>query len=496
VSPETERCLTAGAVLLAYAAFCGFIVWRRRRRRAPGLSTLPSRQAPVLVAYASQTGFAEEIARRSAESLQEGGVPARLARLETLDADTLAVAGRAVFIVSTTGEGDAPDHAARFVRRVMGRKAALTGLDYGLLALGDSSYAHYCAFGRQLDAWLQTQGATPLFDRVEVDDADGGALRRWQHHLGKIAGASETPDWAPARFAEWRLIERRRLNPGSPGGPAFHLALEPMEGGPKGGPEGGIEWQAGDIAEIGPRNAREALDRFPPYFLEALRDRRLPDDPAELAGLSPEQARGRQKPLPHREYSIASLPSEGRLELLVRQARHPDGRLGIGSGWLTEYAPMGSPIALRVRSNRSFHPPEDDRPMILIGNGTGIAGLRVHLKARAAAGRHLNWLVFGERTRAQDFFYRAEVEGWLADGVLARLDLAFSRDQEERLYVQDRLREAADTLREWTAEGAAIYVCGSLKGMSTGVHAALVAALGHESLERLAEKGLYRRDVY
>jgi sulfite reductase (NADPH) flavoprotein alpha-component len=493
VSPEIERYLTAAAVLLVYAAFCGLIAWRRRRRRAPGLATLAGHQEPVLVAYASQTGFAEEIARRSAEALQEGGVPARLAPLETLDADTLAVAGRAVFVVSTTGEGDAPDHAARFVRRVMRHKAVLTGLDYGLLALGDSSYARYCAFGRQLDAWLQIQGATPLFDRVEVDDADGGALRHWQYHLGKIAGTSEAPDWAPARFAEWRLIERRLLNPGSPGGPAFHLALEPMEGG---GPKDGIEWQAGDIAEIGPRNARAALDRFPPYFLEALRDRMLPDDPAELAGLSPEKARESLKPLPHREYSIASLASEGRLELVVRQARHPDGRLGIGSGWLTEHAPMGSPIALRVRSNRGFHPPEDDRLMILIGNGTGIAGLRAHLKARAAAGRHRNWLVFGERTRAQDFLYREEVESWVAEGVLARLDLAFSRDQEARLYVQDRLREATDILREWIDAGAAIYVCGSLEGMSAGVHAALVEALGHETLERLAEEGLYRRDVY
>lgn len=488
MSPEIQRYLAAGTVVLAYAAFCGLVVWRCRRRRAPGLAPLAGAKDPVLVAYASQTGFAEEIARRSAESLQEGGVPARLAPLEALDADTLAVAGRALFVVSTTGEGDAPDHAARFVRRVMGRKAALTGLDYGVLALGDSAYARYCAFGRGLDHWLQSQGARPLFDRVEVDDADGGALRHWQYLLGKLSGASEAPDWAPARFAEWRLIERRRLNPGSPGGPAFHLALEPLEG--------GAEWQAGDIAEIGPRNPRAALDRFPPYFAEALRDRHLPDDPAALEGLTPEQARERLEPLPHREYSIASLASEGRLELTVRQARHPDGRLGIGSGWLTEHAPIGGRIALRLRKNRSFHPPKEDRPMILVGNGTGIAGLRAHLKARQAAGRRRNWLVFGERTRAQDFFYREEIEAWLADGVLARLDLAFSRDQERRIYVQDRLREAAAALRAWVSDGAAIYVCGSLEGMSAGVHAALAEALGHEALERLAEDGLYRRDVY
>nr|WP_314072311.1 sulfite reductase subunit alpha [uncultured Roseococcus sp.] len=488
MSPETERYLTAAAVLLTYAAFCGLVVWRRRRKRSLAPMGGKTGNDPVLVAYASQTGFAEEVARRSAEALQEGGVPARLAPLEALDGPALAKAGRAVFVISTTGEGDAPDHATRFVRRVMGERAALEKLDYGLLALGDSSYARYCAFGRQLDAWLQTQGATPLFDRIEVDDGDGGALRHWQYHLGRLTGGPAAPDWAPARFAEWRLVERHLLNPGSPGGPAYHLVLEPTEG--------GAEWQAGDIAEIGPRNARAALDRFPPYFTEALRDRMLPDDPAELAGASPEQARERLKPLPHREYSIASIPADGRLELVVRQARHPDGRLGIGSGWLTEYAPIGSPIALRVRSNRSFHGPDGGRPMILIGNGTGIAGLRAHLRAREAAGRKDNWLVFGERTRAQDYLFREEIEAWAAKGMLARLDLAFSRDQERRLYVQDRLREAADTLREWVAKGAAIYVCGSLEGMAAGVHAALLEALGQEELERLAEDGRYRRDVY
>ncbi len=488
MSPQTESYLAATAVALAYAAFCGLVAWRRRRKRALAPMNGKTGQDPVLVAYASQTGFAEEIARRSAEALQEGGVPARLAPLETLDGATLAAAGRAVFVVSTTGEGDAPDHATRFVRRVMGERAALEKLDYGLLALGDSAYARYCAFGRQLDAWLQSQGANPLFDRVEVDDGDGGALRHWQYHLGKLAGGPAAPDWAPARFAEWRLAERHLLNPGSPGGPAYHLVLEPMEGG------GG--WQAGDIAEIGPRNARAALDRFPPYFTEALRDRILPDDPAELAGHSPEQARERLKPLPHREYSIASIPTDGRVELVVRQVRHPDGRLGIGSGWLTEHAPIGSPIALRLRSNRSFHGPDTERPMILIGNGTGIAGLRAHLRARAAAGHGGNWLVFGERTRAQDYLFSTEIEAWAAQGVLARLDLAFSRDQERRLYVQDRLRDAAVALREWVAQGAAIYVCGSLEGMAAGVHAALQEALGHSALEQLAEEGRYRRDVY
>jgi sulfite reductase (NADPH) flavoprotein alpha-component len=225
----------------------------------------------------------------------------------------------------------------------------------------------------------------------------------------------------------------------------------------------------------------------------------LPHDETAIRAFEalPEGARSKSlRALPHREYSVASLPGDGRLELLVREMRHGDGRLGLGSGWLTVHAPIGAEIALRVRENRSFHPPEDDGPMILIGNGTGLAGLRAQLKARAAAGHTRNWLVFGERTRAHDYFHRAEVEGWRASGVLERLDLAFSRDQDQRVYVQDKLRASADGLRAWVGQGAAIYVCGSLEGMAPGVAAALTEALGAETLERLADEGRYRRDVY
>jgi sulfite reductase (NADPH) flavoprotein alpha-component len=202
------------------------------------------------------------------------------------------------------------------------------------------------------------------------------------------------------------------------------------------------------------------------------------------------------KPLPHREYSIASLPTDGRVEILVRQMRQADGRLGLGSGWLTEYAPLGAEIALRVRQNRSFHPPEDDAPLILIGNGTGMAGLRAHLKARAQQRCNANWLLFGERTRQHDYFYREEIETWQTSGVLQRVDLAFSRDQADRVYVQHKLCDAGEQLLLWVRRGASIYVCGSLEGMATGVATTLKDLLGAEQLEQMSEEGRYRRDVY
>ncbi len=175
-------------------------------------------------------------------------------------------------------------------------------------------------------------------------------------------------------------------------------------------------------------------------------------------------------PLSVRQYSIASLRSEGALQLIVRQEQHADGSLGICSGWLTQYLPEGgSLLTLRLRRNAGFHLPEDDLPLILIGNGTGLAGLRCLLRASVAEGRSRNWLLFGERNIAHDYYCRAELEHALARGELQRLDLAFSRDQAEKIYVQDRLRASAETLAQWLEEGAVIYVCGSLQGMAEGV---------------------------
>ena len=511
--PGSAPMISAFVVLLVYVAFCGltYRAYLRQRegaaRETAGLLRAEGASGPpILVAYATQTGFAEDLAWRTARSLQAAHVPVKVVPLTQLDAATLLGAARALFIVSTTGEGDMPDGAAGFVHRVMPKPLKLSGLHYGVLALGDRTYSSYCAFGHTLDGWLRGQGAVPLFDLVEVDDGDEGALLHWQSNLRMIGGGTEVPDWAPPTYGRWRLAERHRFNPGSPGGPAFHLAFEAIETMPV--------WHAGDIAEIGPRNDPAEVERLLAKLeidgqkkvegreetWRALLERSvLPHDDAAIRAFQALPADERSKSLralPHREYSVASLPDDGRLELLVREMRHPDGRLGLGSGWLTTHLPDGGDVAMRVRENRSFHGPGDDRPMILIGNGTGLAGLRAHIKARAAAGRMRNWLVFGERTKAHDYFYRDEIEAWRSSGVLERLDLAFSRDQAQRVYVQDKLREVTGELRAWVEQGAAIYVCGSLEGMAPGVAAVLTEALGAETLERLADEGRYRRDVY
>jgi sulfite reductase (NADPH) flavoprotein alpha-component len=149
-----------------------------------------------------------------------------------------------------------------------------------------------------------------------------------------------------------------------------------------------------------------------------------------------------------------------------------------------------------VRRNSGFHLPAQPVPMILLGNGTGLAGLRSLLKARIADGQQRHWLLFGERNREHDFLCRAELEEWLINGDLARLDLAFSRDQAEKIYVQDRLRESAEELKKWLAEDAVIYICGSMQGMASGVDQLLQEVLGAAQVETLIEQNRYRRDVY
>jgi sulfite reductase (NADPH) flavoprotein alpha-component len=491
-------------------AITGWMLYldRRRKKRAAreaaaALAPASSASDAVLVAFASQTGTAERLAWQTAASLQAGGLGARVLPLAMLDAATLARTPRLLIVASTFGEGEPPDALRGFARRVLGAPAPLQDVKYGLLVLGDRSYEHYCGFGHTLEHWLRHHGATPLFDTIEVDNGDAGALRHWQHHLSVLAGHADLPDWSAPRYQAWPLLAREHLNPGSPGGEVYRLALQPPAD---------ADWRAGDIVEVGPRQAEAdvaALLLASGHLASsavtwqgdtttigaALAASRLPDADSARA-LDAQALAETLEPLPHREYSIASLPADGRLELLVRRMFRPDGRLGLGSAWLTRDLRLGAPVAVRVRSNPGFHAPTDARPLILVGNGTGIAGLRALLRARIAAGHRRNWLLFGERTRDHDAYFGDEIASAQAQGFLAHVDYAFSRDQPERIYVQQRLREQAARLREWMDQGAAIYVCGSLQGMAPGVEAVLVEVLGAEAVEQLAESGRYRRDVY
>ncbi|WP_431100707.1 sulfite reductase subunit alpha [Roseateles noduli] len=488
MAPILSRPAVALLLIALYLLMCAAVWWRHRRRLRQAADAaaalLPAADAgpPVLVLHASQTGQAEEIAWQTAKALHLAGMPVRVAALGEIDQEALRGARHALFIASTYGEGDAPDSAAPFARDLMAAEGSgldLSSLEVGVLALGDSTYTHFCGFGRALDAWLHERGARPMFDRIEADRADEHALASWRQRLSHFAGTADLAEWEMPVFTPWRLRARRHLNPGSQGGQVFHLALTPADGSPL------PSWEAGDLVQVSV--AADGAD-----------------------GADHDADHDAQRP---REYTISSLPSDGCVELMVRRTAREDGTPGLASGWLTGGLPLEGTVAMRLRSHASFRIGANaDRKLILVGNGTGLAGLRAHLKARAVtrmdttnvARRPVDhdkahapvWLLFGERQSAHDAHYRDEIEAWQRDGLIAQADWAFSRDQAERVHVQHLLARHAQQLREWVADGAALYVCGSLQGMAGAVDAVLRETLGEADVDALIRDGRYRRDVY
>ena len=471
--------------------------------------TRPKGGGKILVAFASQTGAAERIAWLSANALAATGF-IRVAPLGGLTARDIAEAGTLLVITSTYGAGEAPDSARAFVKKQMAQVPMLKGLDFAVLALGDRKYdATFCGFGKSLDRWLDAGKARRLFDIVCVNgDDDTEAMTRWCEQLTQFGAKTSVEQLMPGPPQDWVLAERRLLNPGSPGGEAWHIALTPRD-------PGQLHWTAGDIAEIWPRNSEAAVENFLrehqlngelsfrwrghwTYLRDIIAHSRLPHA-HEIEGISLDWLVERLENFAPREYSIASLPDCGRMELLVRKAVKDDGSLGLGSGWLARDAETGGTIKLRLRPNPNFQPPgaadNKEGPQILIGAGTGIAGLRAHLLHRRKKKLGEAWLLFGERARARDLYYGEDLSTFAADGTLSRTDLVFSREGENRRYVQHLVAEAGGEIAAWVERGASILVCGGLE-MAAGVQDTLIAILGEEKLDQMTQNGLYRRDIY
>ena len=456
---------------------------------------------PWLITYATQTGVAEQLAWSTATSLQEAHQPVQVKPVQQLTQSDLEQHEQVLFVISTYGTGDAPDLATGFAKKLLKVNLDLKHMNYAVLALGSREYPDtYCSFGHAVDAWLKTNGAHALFDTVEVDNAHLSDIQNWNQALAKATKLDLHAVNLEKVFDTWTLQQRDLLNPNSLGQPAYNIELNAKHE---------AIWQAGDIAEIQPGNNPERIHAFlqKHHILKnakvdsleisiekALWNKDLTGEIEPFANL--DHLLEQLPTLPTREYSIASIPSQQLLRLVVRQQYDETGNLGLGSGWLTQHTQINDEIALRIRTNESFHLIDDNRPIICIGNGTGIAGLMSLLHTRTRHDYTENWLIFGERQRACDFFYASTIEAWQTTGMLKRLDLAFSRDQEQRVYVQDIIRQNAAELVNWIQRGAVLYVCGSIDGMASGVDQALVEILGDEQLDELRQQGRYRRDVY
>ncbi len=229
--------------------------------------------------------------------------------------------------------------------------------------------------------------------------------------------------------------------------------------------------------------------------------------------LEANQLYGLLRPLPGRLYSVASslAAHPGEAHLLVGAVRwdsHGKKRRGVASTYLADRRKMGDQLRIYVKPNRHFRLPEDgQRPIIMIGAGTGVAPYRAFIEERVEQGaKGKSWLVFGERNYTYDFLYQLEWQEHLELGALSRIDVAFSRDQPEKSYVQHRLWEHRAEMLKWIEDGAHIYLCGDEKGMGRDVDVMLGRILadaargddeaGRAKLKELAKAGRYQRDVY
>jgi sulfite reductase (NADPH) flavoprotein alpha-component len=217
------------------------------------------------------------------------------------------------------------------------------------------------------------------------------------------------------------------------------------------------------------------------------------------------------EPIAPRLYSIASSPEAHNGEVHITVARdrfyvNDEAHYGLCSDYLSQL-PVDTEFEFYIHKNNQFRLPQDDKDIIMIGPGTGIAPFRsflAHREATGASGR--NWLFFGDQHFVSDFLYQTELQNWKDTGGLTKLNVAFSRDQQEKVYVQHKMRQQGQEFYEWLTNGASIYVCGAKDPMSFDVEDTMIQIIreygdktieeASELLTQLKEEGRYLKDVY
>jgi sulfite reductase (NADPH) flavoprotein alpha-component len=521
---------------------------------------------PLAILYASESGNAERLAQDVAKLARKSGFKPKLIDFADLNIADLAREKHLLVIAATWGEGEPPSRAARAYGELIGAAAPkLDGVDFAVLALGDTAYAEFCATGKIIDARLAELGATRAADRIDCDlDFEAPAAAWIKDALERIAPARERAtnvvevDFSARTAAESRepltaeIVEHINLNSSRSQKQTFHLALGFEHGAPAYGPGDSLDvfahndpalveavlaasGLAADDALRAALTSERDITTLAPATVDKFADvaghqgaRKLVADgharafvdgrqfidllEAFPATLAAEQLTSLTRPLPPRAYSIASSRKEVGEEAhllvgAVRYEAHGRARAGVASVYMGDRRRAGETLRVRLKPNKHFRLPAPDRDVIMIGPGTGVAPFRAFVQERraaAAAGR--NWLFFGDRTFTHDFLYQLEWQDALKDGSLARLDLAFSRDTPDKVYVQHRLWERRRDVIDWLENGASLYVCGDAKAMAKDVRGALVRsfaevkALAPDAAEAaiatLEREKRYLQDVY
>ena len=555
--------------------------------------TTPSASpAEITILYGSESGNAEALAQQVSTRVRQEGFKPQVINMADAKIDRLAASKHLLVLVSTWGEGDPPSPAEDYFSAFMSKRAPqCPSTAFSVLALGDTSYEHFCKIGKDFDQRLEALGARRLTPRVDCDVDFEAPFQKWLQEVITVLKAEvqttptpgTTPGLAPAHAAPTTydrkkpfpaaLLENINLN--SP-------ASETLKGSSKETrhleislANSGLTYEPGDSLGIYPRNCPEVVDDIlaltkldpnatvsnPESEEVTLREALLRDyditglsqlflkkyaalvksehldallaekDKGNLKSylygreisdslrdfpvedLSPQDLVNLLRRMPPRLYSIASSlkahPDE--VHLTVATVRYQsNGRLrkGVCSTYLADRVGPDDRIPVFVHHNKNFRLPTDpSTPIIMVGPGTGIAPFRAFVEERREIGsRGQNWLFFGDQHFATDFLYQAEWQQALADGTLHRLDLAFSRDTEKKVYVQHRMQEKARDLWAWLQEGAYFYVCGDASRMAKDVHETLLSIArqqgglsedqSHDWIKALQKDKRYQRDVY
>lgn len=564
---------------------------------ANGNGTAQAAPAPVVAApatrtltvlYGTDTGNSREVAGQLAEAAKGVGVEATVADMADYKTRLLKDEQDLIVVTATHGEGDPPPAAVGFFEFLAGRKAPkLPDLRFSVLALGDSTYEHYCSAGKQIDERLEQLGATRIADRVDCDvDYEDDAAAWLARVVAKI-----TPDEAPVVAAAGPVSPNGVSTNGVAAAASAHNKKNPFSAAildnvvitGRGSSketrhvelsleDSGLTYEPGDALGIVPQNDPQlvaslleqlslspdtpvptkqgekslgealtstfeitaATPRFLDHWAELSGAKELAALSAgdaktrtaffyehhvgdfvrqfPVAGISAEQFVAGLRPLQPRLYSLASslnaAPDEAHLTVsTVQYALHGIDRTGVASGHLATLTDEDATVPVYIQANEHFRLPGDDVPIIMVGAGTGVAPYRAFMQEREARGAEgRSWLFFGERNFRSDFLYQVEWQQLLKDGVLTKLDLAFSRDKTPKTYVQDRLRKQSRDVYAWLEEGARIYVCGDANAMAPDVHTALAEIVAEhggldaegaeEYLSGLKRDHRYLLDVY
>jgi sulfite reductase (NADPH) flavoprotein alpha-component len=527
----------------------------------------PARPAePLTIVYASESGNSEKLAGDLAKAARKNGLKPTVIDMADLETPQLASAKRLVVIAATWGEGEPPARAVRAYNELMGEGARrLDGVEFGVLALGDTAYSEFCAVGRKIDERLAALGGKRIVDRVDCDLDFAEPARRWIGDAVKVL----TPPNAGGRVIEVdfgarsatlpstdifaaEIIEHVDLNSSRSEKETIHLALSFEGGAPAYEPGDSLDLYAEndpayvdellkiaglagdeklraefiksrDVMTLSLKTVETYAASTGHQYVKAL----LADGQAKewVAGrqlidliatfpivLDAEKLRALTRPLAPRAYSIASSRREvgDEAHLLISAVRydsHSRARKGVASNYVAERLRRGGRVRVKLKPNKHFALPATDKDIIMVGPGTGVAPFRAFVQERRATqARGRSWLFFGDRAFTHDFLYQLDWQEALKDGALTRMDVAFSRDTPEKVYVQHRLWDRRADVIEWLEGGAHFYVCGDAKAMAKDVRATLVRAytdvkaLSAEAAEQavttLEREKRYLQDTY